>query len=134
MQNDSTPLANNSMLVAYIVLVPRDAEPILAALRALAARSVDPASGQAIAAPDKPQLVQPEDPWLNHCEAVQYLGVSKSTLYHYACEQRIECRKLCGRLQYRRSTLDRFKEEQIRPARRSARSGSIITSALSSGK
>jgi len=76
----------------------------------------------------------PEDFWLKHGEAAEYLGVSKSTLYQYACQQKIECRKLAGRLEYRRSTLDQFKDHQIRPAHRFFSRRSIIPTALGSGK
>jgi len=75
-----------------------------------------------------------EDPWLKHAEAAEYLGISKSTLYQYACQQKIECRKLAGRLEYRRSTLDQFKNRQIRPAHRWLSQRSIIPAALGSGK
>jgi excisionase family DNA binding protein len=75
-----------------------------------------------------------DDPWLRHGEAADYLGVSKSTLYQYACQQKIECRKLSGRLEYRRSILDRFKDQQIRPAHRWFSHRSIISTALGSGK
>jgi len=67
-------------------------------------------------------------------EAAKYLGISKSTLYRYACQQTIESRKLGGRLEYHRSTLDGFKNRQIRPARRYVEPGGIITAALGSGK
>jgi excisionase family DNA binding protein len=70
--------------------------------------------------------------WLTHSEAACYLVVAISTLYRYAEQERIECRKLGNRLEYRRSSLDRFKENQIHPARR-ARSRSIITPTLGSG-
>jgi|GEM_PF-1181332 len=76
----------------------------------------------------------PEDFWLKHAEAAEYLGVSKSTLYQYACQQKIECRKLAGRLEYRRSTLDQFKDRQIRPAHRWFPQRGIIPTALGSGK
>jgi hypothetical protein len=75
-----------------------------------------------------------ENLWLKHAQAAEYLGVSKSTLYQYACRQKIECRKLAGRLEYRRSTLDRFKDRQIRPAHRWFSHGGIIPAALGSGK
>jgi excisionase family DNA binding protein len=73
-----------------------------------------------------------EDSWLDHSDAAEYLGVAKSTLYRYACEERIECRKLGGRLEYRRSTLEKFKDQQIRPARH-FRARGIIAPALGSG-
>ncbi len=76
----------------------------------------------------------PEDFWLKHAEAAEYLGVSKSTLHRYACQQKIECRKLAGRLEYRRSTLDQFKARQIRPAHRWSSQRGIIPAALGSGK
>jgi len=76
----------------------------------------------------------PEDAWLRHSEAAKYLGISKSTLYRYVCQRRIECRKIAGRLEYRRSSLEKLKKDQIRPARLSYRAGGIIHSAFSSGK
>ena len=76
----------------------------------------------------------PEDAWLRHSEAANYLGISKSTLYQYACQHKIECRKLGGRLEYRRSTLDRFKDLQIRRTHEWFPQKSIITTALGSGK
>jgi excisionase family DNA binding protein len=75
-----------------------------------------------------------EDPWLRQTEAANYLGISKSTLYQYACQHKIECRKLGGRLEYRRSTLDRFKDLQVRRTHEWSPRKSIITTALGSGK
>jgi excisionase family DNA binding protein len=75
-----------------------------------------------------------EDPWLRQTEAADYLGVSKSTLYQYACQRKIECRKLGGRLEYRRSTLDRFKDLRVRHPQEWFPRKSIITTALGSGK
>lgn len=76
----------------------------------------------------------PKDFWLKHAEAAKYLGVSTSTLYQYACQQKIECRKLAGRLEYRRSALDQFKDHQIRPAHRWFSRRGIIQPTLGSGK
>ena len=73
------------------------------------------------------------DQWLAHLEAADYLGVAKSTLYRFVCEERIETRKIGGRLEYRLATLDKFKDQQVRPARRSRTRG-IITPTLGSGK
>jgi excisionase family DNA binding protein len=74
------------------------------------------------------------DRWLEHAEAAKCLGVSKSTLYRYASHNRIECRKIAGRLEYRHSVLERLKQELVRPARFPLAGGGIIRSALSSGK
>jgi len=62
------------------------------------------------------------------------LGISKSTLYRYVCQQRIEYRKIAGRLEYRQSALEKLKKEQIRPGRLSHHAGGVLTAALSSGK
>ncbi len=56
--------------------------------------------------------------WLTHSQAAKCLGISPTTLYRYVEQERIECRKIGNRLEYRRSALDRFKEQQVRPARR----------------
>jgi len=85
--------------------------------------------------PETPSLRSvSEDPWLRQTEAANYLGISKSTLYQYACQRKIEYRKLGGRLEYRRSTLDRFKDLQVRRTHRWFPRKSIITTALGSGK
>src|SRR6202140_2300159 len=63
-------------------------------------------------------------------EDANYLGISTSTLYQYACQHKIECRKLGGRLEYRRSTLDRFKDLQIRRTHEWFPQKRIITTAL----
>jgi Helix-turn-helix domain len=67
-------------------------------------------------------------------EAAEYLGIATSTLYRYACQHKIESRKLCGRLEYRLSALDKFKDLHNRPATRWPSPGRIIPSALGSGK
>jgi excisionase family DNA binding protein len=59
--------------------------------------------------------------WLTHPEAAKCLGISTTTLYRYAEQERIEFRKIENRLQYRSSGLDQFKEQHVRPARRTRR-------------
>lgn len=118
--------------LAFLLLVPSDAEPIVTMLEQLASGSQTPI-------PFPPLLNQEphgigEDRWLQHTEAAKCLGISKSTLYRYVSQQRIECRKIGGRLEYRQSALEKLKREQTRPARLSHHAGGIIPSALSSGK
>lgn len=107
-------------LVACFVLPAEQAEKLISMLQ-------DIAKNPTTEAPLN--LVQPAIPsvaqtcsWLTHVEAASYLGVAVSTLYRYAEQERIECRKIGNRLEYRRSSLDRFKEQHIRPARRACRS------------
>ncbi len=123
-------LPNDSVIVACVVLRSSDAGDLIDLLREALANLADHAPAGPLILP---QQTEPEDAWLGHAAAAEYLGISKSTLYKYACQQKIECRKLGGRLDYRRSTLDRFKEDQIRPARRD-QPRSIIASAHSFGK
>ena len=116
-------------LVACFLLPPEQVENLISLLRGLAANP--PNSPPQIT----PSVVATEElntTWLTHSEAARYLGVAMSTLYRYAEQERIEYRKLANRLEYRRSSLDRFKENQIRPARRS-RSRGIIAPTLGSG-
>jgi excisionase family DNA binding protein len=115
-----------------LLILPSDAEPIVSLLRNLAASLPCTAALPFVGEVD--YRTATVDPWLKHAEAADYLGISKSTLYQYASQEKIECRKLGGRLEYLRSTLDRFKDQQIRPARRCLMRGSIIPSALGSGK
>jgi excisionase family DNA binding protein len=89
-------------------------------------------NGSPLIVPQAASTQEPNPAWLTHSEAARYLGVAISTLYRYAEQERIECRKLGNRLEYHRSSLDRFKENQIRPPRR-ARSRGIITPTLGSG-
>jgi hypothetical protein len=123
--------SNGPSLIAYIFVVPKDADLAIEALQNLISQGAlqnlvsFPMAGD----PNSPAA----DSWLPHPNAAKYLGISESTLYRYAEQERIECRKLCGRLQYRLASLDKFKDQHIRPARRSGRCGSIIGSALSSG-
>ncbi|MGA8870363.1 MAG: helix-turn-helix domain-containing protein [Candidatus Acidiferrales bacterium] len=127
------PQKNNQILLACILLLPKDAAPILALLRQANTNSGSSNVSQLADVHSIP-LTQPQgDSWLAHSEAADYLGVAKSTLYRFVCEGRIETRKIGGRLEYRRATLDKFKEQQIRPARRSRTRG-IITPTLGSGK
>ena len=120
-------------LVACVLLLPEDAEVLAGLLCNLATNSHASQDFNALAKPDRLLRPEPSDSWLPHVEAAKFLGVSISTLYRYACQKRIEARKLGGRLEYRRSTLDKFKNQQIRPAQRSRARG-IITPALGSGK
>src|SRR5882762_594826 len=117
------------VLVACFVLPSEQAESLIAMLQRIASNS---SNGSPLIVPQTPSTQEPNPAWLTHSEAARYLGVAISTLYRYAEQERIECRKLSNRLEYRRSSLDRFKENQIRPPRR-ARSRGIITPTLGSG-
>jgi len=128
--DDASP---RTRLVACLLLVPSDAEPIVALLEQLAASSRIPTL-PSLSEPGLDAAAVTEDRWLEHIEAAKCLGVSKSTLYRYACQRRIECRKIAGRLEYRQSALERLKREQTRPARLSHHADGIILAALRSGK
>ena len=121
-------------LVACVVFRTQDPEQLVELLREAVTGAVVPTPAVAVTSPTPHFQPDSEDPWLKHEEAAAYLGVSKSTLYQYACQRKIEFRKLAGRLEYRRSTLDQFKDRQVRPAHRSFLQGGIIPAAPSSGK
>jgi len=112
---ESLLASDSSQVLACLLILPDDAEPIVSLLKSLAASLPCTAFVPFVDGKDSPKAMN--DPWLRHA-AADYLGVLKSTLYQYACPQKIECRKLAGRLEYRRSTLDQFKDHQIRPAHR----------------
>jgi excisionase family DNA binding protein len=125
--------SENHVLLPCILLLSPNAVPILRLLQNAVAGPPPSAS------PESPmQSIRSTqrhgDSWLAHSEAAEYLGVARSTLYHYVCEKRIESRKIGGRLEYRLSALDKFKDEQVRPARRSPHARSIIVAAHCSGK
>jgi excisionase family DNA binding protein len=119
--------------VACVVFQTRDPDHLVQLLQEALTGIADQVPEGSPVSPTIP-LQTDRDPWLRHPEAAEYLGISMSTLYRYACQQTIESRKLGGRLEYHRSTLDRFKNRQIRPARRIVEPGTIITQALGSGK
>jgi hypothetical protein len=121
-------------LVACVLLLPEDAEVLAGLLCNLATNSHVSQDLDALAKPDRLLRPEPLDTWLPHVEAAKFLGVSISTLYRYASQERIECRKIAGRLEYRQSILERLKQKQIRSARFPLRSGGIIPPALHSGK
>ena len=125
--------AGDSTVVACVVFQTRDPEHLLELLREALTGITDPAPETVGALPTTAPRSD-SDPWLNHPEAAEYLGIATSTLYRYSCQQRIESRKLCGRLEYRRSVLDKFKDLHIRPATHWPSPGRIIPSALGSGK
>jgi excisionase family DNA binding protein len=125
---------NDPVLVACVVFQTQTPEHLIKKIR----EAITALAAQTSACPIIPEITSlrsvSEDPWLRHSEAAGYLGISKSTLYQYACQRKIECRKLGGRLEYRRSTLDRFKDLQVRRTHEWFPKKSIITTALGSGK
>jgi len=121
-------------LIACLILLPEDSEPIFSLLEKLAVRECDLPSDGRQPNTNRPAQSTREDSWLQHSEAAVYLGVSKSTLYHYSCQEQIERRKLGGRLEYRRSALDTFKQDHTLPASCRSTSTRIMASAHSSGK
>ena len=125
---------DDPVLVACVVFQTQAPEHLIQKIR----EAVTAIAAQTPAMPIIPEITSlrslSEDPWLRHSEAANYLGISKSTLYQYACQRKIECRKLGGRLEYRRSTLDRFKDLQVRRTHEWFPRKSIISAALGSGK
>jgi hypothetical protein len=137
MDNGRSPTGKRQIadpvVVACVVFRTRDPEHLLELLREALTGITDSTSEMPATTPDFSHQTD-SDPWLTHPEAAAYLGIATSTLYRYACQQRIESRKLCGRLEYRRSILDKFKDLHIRPATRWPSSGRTIPAALGSGK
>jgi len=122
--------SSSPTLVACFLLPPEQVENLISMLRGIAA---NPASAPTpLSSSFEPTGSTSNTVWLTHFEAARYLRVATITLYRYAEQERIECRKTGNRLEYRRSSLDRFKENQIRPARRSRPRG-IIAPTLGSG-
>jgi excisionase family DNA binding protein len=114
-KNDSSPA-----FVACFVLPARQAETLISVLQEFVSR----AEGL-VPATFSPLAIAPTDDstsvWLTHPEAAKCLGISTTTLYRYVEQERIEFRKIGNRLEYRRSALDQFKEQHVRPARRPRR-------------
>ena len=114
-KNDSSPA-----FVACFVLPAQQAETLISVLQEFVSgtEGLVPASFSPLAiAPTNDST----SVWLAHPEAAKCLGISRTTLYRYAEQERIEFRKIGNRLEYRRSALEQFKEQRVRPARRSRR-------------
>ena len=110
-KQDSSPA-----VVACFVLPPKQAETLISVLQEFmsSAEGLAPANFSTLAiAPNEVSTAV----WLTHREAAKCLGISPTTLYRYAEQERIEFRKIGNRLEYRRSALDQFKEQHVRPAR-----------------
>jgi excisionase family DNA binding protein len=128
-KGDAAPPA----MLACFILMPKQAESLISVLKELATGATDITQLSSMSFALTADSKESVEVWLSHAEAAKYLGISKSTLYHHAEQERLESRKFCGRLEYRVCSLDKFKNEQLRPPRRS-RDGAIIGPALSSGK
>jgi excisionase family DNA binding protein len=125
---------HDPVLVACVVFQTHAPEHLIQKIReAITSMAVQSSVCPVVPESSSPRAV-PQDAWLRHAEAAHHLGISKSTLYQYVCQRKIECRKLGGRLEYRRSSLDRFKDLQIRHPHEWLPQGSIILPALHSGK
>jgi len=133
-QGNRREQAGTPRLIACLLLLPEDSEPIFKLFQKLAMRNPDLPAHRLTTDTEVPMQPGCDDPWLSHSDAAAYLGVSKSTLYHYSCHEEIERRKLGGRLEYRRSVLDKFKQAHTLPASCGSTSARIIASAHSSGK
>jgi hypothetical protein len=120
--------------VACLFLLPEDSDSILNLFQSLGTNILDFRGQSSLTEASLSSQSPSEDTWLNHSEAAVYLGVSRSTLYHYSCDAMIERRKFAGRLQYRRSTLENFKQAHTLPASCRRASAHIIAAAHSSGK
>lgn len=118
---------------AYVLVIPRIDGPLLETLQKLLAVL---SAQEPVTLPFGSRKAELEmvDTWVSHASAAKHLGVSESTLYRYAEHGILESRKLCGRLQYRLSSLDKFKEQHIRPALRSLSERAILSTAPTSGK
>jgi excisionase family DNA binding protein len=106
--------------VACFVLPPKHADALISVLQEFvsSAEGLVPANLSTLATHSTEDST---GVWMTHPEAAKYLRISTVTLYRYAEQGRIEFRKIGNRLEYRRSTLDRFKEQHVRPARRPRR-------------
>jgi Helix-turn-helix domain len=88
--------SRRTSFVACLLLVPSDAEPIVALLEQLAASSQTSIPYPFFSDSGRQAAKTTEDHWLEHSEAAKCLGISRSTLYRYVCQRRIECRKVAS--------------------------------------
>jgi hypothetical protein len=119
-------------ILVCVLVVPEGSELTLNALRDAVSRELFRETGSPSAGSQDSRPVM--DSWVPNSAAAEHLGISESTLYRYAEHRIIESRKLCGRLQYRLSSLDKFKDQHIRRAHRSLNDRAILSGAPTSGK
>jgi predicted DNA-binding transcriptional regulator AlpA len=135
-QNNSGTVSGSPVIVVCLVSLPAQEQTLWAELQEALSAAVGsiPSAPRTLEAPTVDQ--ETADKWLNHAKAAKYLQCSESTLYKYASQNKIENRKLMGRLAYRQSVLDEFKNTRVRTPRpsRAGRSRGKITPALGSGK
>src|SRR5215469_7487709 len=84
---NTTPLSEQispPVLVACFILPYEQAETIITILQGIAANS---SNGSSLSVPPA-STQEPNPAWLTHSEAARYLGVSISTLYRYAEQER----------------------------------------------
>jgi hypothetical protein len=77
--------AGDPTVVACVVFQTRDPELLVQLLREALTGIADQVPSGSSASPTVPLQTDSEDRWLKHPEAAQYLGLSMSTLYRYAC-------------------------------------------------
>jgi len=107
-------------VIACIIVVPTRAETLASVFQELIQTFSPPGRDSNTSREQPTSWAESPDKWLSHAEAAKYLGLSQSTLYHHAGRARLESRKFCGRLQYRIASLDRFKNQTLRPVRSSS--------------
>ena len=122
------------LILVFAGPLPPELQAIISGLKDALTSGTAPTGPKPVDTSPETPPSESDDCWFPHAEAADYLGTSESTLYKYASQGRLECRKLFGRLEYRRSTLDKFKESQVRPARRPGVPRSRISLAHGSGK
>lgn len=112
--------------------LPQEFQPAITSLTNTLNTATGLAAPNARATDPEPAPVE-EDPWFGVEEAAEYLNVTRGTMYKYAHRHEIEYRKACGRLHFRRSALDRFLNEHIRPARQTRPNRRRMALAFGSG-
>ena len=68
--------------------------------------SVDPAGGSRL-----------ESYLLNRTDAARYLGVSRKTMLRFASDRRVPVHRICRKLLFKKSDLERFADEHAIPRR-----------------
>ena len=89
-QRNQSAHSNSPRFVACLVLLPEDSKSLASASHLVGniPERTEP----------RPPIQPPyEDSWLTHEEAALYLGISKTTLYRYACQHVFASRKMGGR-------------------------------------
>jgi excisionase family DNA binding protein len=117
MRSTGENIPDSAIIVAFAILTLKDSESILSILQKMLSQSQTLTQNREAGPVKDVRSEDMSESWLTHSQAAHHLGISTNTLYRYAEQQKLESRKVGGRLQYRVRTLEQYKNQRLRPSR-----------------